>query len=259
MMISAKMPLMHIFPSGCRRIIRFLLAAAFLSVGCTPPASIPIETITYAQPAQARHSLLIVYLPGNGDRPAAFERHGLLDALRKRGIPADVVGVNAHLGYYTNGSIFRRLEEDVIGPARQKGYDRIWLVGNSLGAYGSLAYLGRHSREIAGAVLLGPFVADKETLDEVNKAGGLTNWNPGPVDPTDWKRGLMLLLKDYKSHPDSYPPIYLGYGRHDRFEISQRFLAGLLPPERVLVLAGGHEWWTWSKLWEQFLDKGIIK
>jgi pimeloyl-ACP methyl ester carboxylesterase len=247
------------FVRGCRRYLSIALAAAFFLFGCVPPVTVPIETVNYERPAPAQRSLLIVYLPGNGDKPTAFERHGLLGALRQKGIPADVVGVNAHLGYYRNGSIFQRLKEDVIDPARAKGYDRIWLVGNSLGAYGSLAYLGEHAEDIAGVVLLGPFVGDKEELEAVRKADGLAKWDPGPVDAMDWKKKLLLLLKDYGQHRDDYPPIYLGYGKFDKFAASQRFLAELLPPERVIELTGGHEWWTWSRLWEQFLDRGIIK
>ncbi len=244
---------------GCRRYLGIALAAAFLSSGCAPPVTVPIETVFYERPAPAPRPLLIVFLPGNGDKPTAFERHGLLDAVRKKCLPADVIGVNAHLGYYRNGSIFQRLQEDVIGPARAKGHDRIWLVGNSLGAYGSLAYLGNHRDDVAGVVLLGPFVGDREDLDAVRKAGGLAKWDPGPVEPADWKKKLLLLLKDYEQHKDAYPPIYLGYGKFDKFSASQRFLAELLPPEHVIVLTGGHEWWTWSRLWEQFLDRGIIK
>jgi len=246
--------------SGCLRVLLCALAAAFFASACGPPQpKVPLETILYERPAVSGKKLLIVLLPGNGDNPSAFEKHGLIDAVRKRGISADLVAVNAHLGYYLDGSIFRRLKEDVIGPARAGGYDRIWLAGNSLGAYGSLAYLDGHAGDVAGVVLLGPFVGEKETIEEVRRAGGLRNWDPGHVEPSDWKRRLMILLKEYQRNPGKYPPIYLGYGKFDRFAVSQRFLADILPADRVIELKGGHEWWTWSRIWEQFLDRGIIK
>ncbi|MGE5173202.1 MAG: hypothetical protein ACM3MD_05175 [Betaproteobacteria bacterium] len=51
-----------------------------------------------------------------------------------------MIVVNAHMGYYLNGTVFTRLKEDVIEPAKARGYDQIWLVGNSLGGYGSISY-----------------------------------------------------------------------------------------------------------------------
>jgi pimeloyl-ACP methyl ester carboxylesterase len=255
-----ELPAVKIKVSGCHRYLLCVLAAAFLSLGCMPPpVTVPLGTVFYEAPGSGGRRLLVVFLPGNGDKPNAFERQGLLDALRKKGVSADVVGVNAHLGYYANGSIFRRLKEDVIDPAKAKGVDRIWLVGNSLGAYGSLAYLGRHPGDIAGVVLLGPFVGDRDAIEEVKKAGGLMYWEPGPVEPADWKKSLLLLLKDYEQHPDAYPPVYLGFGKFDKFVISQRFLAELLPPDHVIELTGGHEWRTWMRIWERFLDKDILK
>lgn len=248
-----------LFSTGRLRSTVFAWAAVFLSTACAPKITIPIGTVWDFQPAPAEHRLLIVYLPGNGDPPDAFRRRGLLEAMRMRGIPADVVGVNAVLDYYNNGSVFRRLEEDVIGPAKAKGYRRIWLVGNSLGGYGALAYLGVHREEIAGVVLLGPFAGDRETIEEIDKAGGLRNWDPGPLEPADWKRKLLLFLKDYQQRPEAYPPVYLGFGSHDRLAESQRFLATILPPERVIEIPGGHEWRTWRELWQRFLEQGIIK
>ena len=243
-----------------RRTVMFALIAVFLFAACAPPtARIPLETIHYQRPIGGGHRLLIVFLPGNGDKPTAFEKRGLVDAVRSRGIDADMVAVNAHLGYYINGSFIRRLKEDVIGPAQAKGYDRIWLAGNSLGAYGSLSYLREHRQDISGVVLLGPFLGDKKLLKAVRKAGGLQQWDPGPITAKDWQETLMLLIKDYEKHPDRYPPLYLGYGASDRFSESQQFLAGMLPPDRVIVLKGGHTWWTWRAIWDQFLDRGIIK
>lgn len=245
---------------GCLSVLLCMLAAVLFTAACgPPPPRVPLETISYEHPALSGKKLLIVLLPGNGDKASSFEKHGLIEAVRKRGIPADLVAVNAHLGYYRDGSIFRRLKEDVIDPARARGYDRIWLAGNSLGAYGSLAYLDGRAEDVAGVVLLGPFVGEKETLEEVRAAGGLRNWDPGRVGPSDWKRRLMLLLKEYQRDPGMYPPIYLGYGKRDRFAASQRFLAGILPPDRVIELDGGHEWRTWSKIWEVFLARGIIE
>jgi enterochelin esterase-like enzyme len=48
--------------------------------------------------------------------------------------------------------------------------------------------------------------------------------------------------------------LYLGYGRDDRFSPAHSLLARALPADAIDVIDGGHDWRTWSKLWENFLD-----
>jgi enterochelin esterase-like enzyme len=50
--------------------------------------------------------------------------------------------------------------------------------------------------------------------------------------------------------------LYLGYGREDRFAQGLDLMAQALPPAAVQVIEGGHDWSTWSVLWERFLDLG---
>ena len=49
-------------------------------------------------------------------------------------------------------------------------------------------------------------------------------------------------------------PLYLGYGREDRFAKGHALMAAELPEKCVDVIEGGHDWRTWFKLWERFLD-----
>jgi hypothetical protein len=49
-------------------------------------------------------------------------------------------------------------------------------------------------------------------------------------------------------------PLYLGYGRDDRFALAYGLLAQTLSPDAVQVVPGGHDWQTWLTLWGQFLD-----
>jgi hypothetical protein len=48
--------------------------------------------------------------------------------------------------------------------------------------------------------------------------------------------------------------LFLGYGKDDRFSAAHEMLAAALPADCVEVVAGGHEWRPWLKLWEKFLD-----
>lgn len=231
-----------------------LMILASFQVGCSRPLTVPIEIVRLAGTEQPHHTLLI-YLPGNGDANDAFRRNGLIPLLRERNLYADIIGVNAHLGYYRNGSIMERLKRDVVDPARKNGYDRIWLVGNSLGAYGSIVYASRYPADISGVVLLGAYAGDRAIIREIEQAGGLHTWDPGTIKDKDWERQLWSWLKQYEGHASEYPPVYLGYGRGDRFTYAQDLLATVLPADRVVVVGGGHEWSTWKKAWGLLLER----
>lgn len=236
-------------------------AAALGVSGCPPRTPVPLEVVRYDAGNGKGHRSLLVFLPGRGDSASTFERHGLVAEVRERGLAADMIAVNAHLGYYRNNSIFTRLKEDVITPARAAGYDHIWLIGNSLGGYGALAYAKEYAQDISGMILLGPFLGDDDLITDIRRNGGLPSWSRGVVlgDPReDWGKRLWLWLNDCEQQEACFSKIHLGYGRGDRFSGGQGFLASLLPPEQVIAVDGGHDWPTWKKLWRMFLEKNIL-
>jgi pimeloyl-ACP methyl ester carboxylesterase len=239
-----------------------VLFFALISFGCYPQAKIPIETIQYdAQKVQGPRSL-IIFLPGNGDSITVFQKQGLIEAVRERELPIDMIAVDAHIGYYANWSILKRLNEDVIRPAKPRAYDQIWLVGDSLGAYGSISYAKQHPDEITGVVLLGPFLGDEELIDEIKQKGGLHSWDPGDITSATreaWERSIWAWFKEYDAKKKSALGIYLGYGRDDRFAYAQDYLATFMLPEHVIAIDGGHNWRTWKKIWLMFLDKKIFQ
>jgi pimeloyl-ACP methyl ester carboxylesterase len=218
--------------------------------------------------------MLFVFLHGNGDPTSVFDEEGFIAAVRSRGIGADMISVDAHIGYYVNKSIVTRLKEDVIGPARAKGYDHIWLIGNSLGGFGSLAYAWQCPNEISGIVLLGPYLGEPPILADIRHAGGLLQWKPGDVPletKEDAEKHVWLWLKEHglpgqamageqdcPKKQGCVPKIYLGYGTDDRYFYAQDYLASLLPREQVIAIDGGHSWSTWKKLWNGFLDNKIF-
>ena len=247
------------------------LLCVLLAFGCYPPPKAPLETLHYDLPA-GDHRQLLIFLPGNGDALDTFDKEGLLAAVRSRNLPVDIVSVNAHIGYYMNGSIFTRLKEDVIDPAKARGYKRIWLLGNSLGGYGSLSYARQYPQDIAGVVLLGPFLGDKKIIREIKDAGGLQKWDPRDIpsgsregwDKELWKwlkdedqqKGFWHWVKNCDAEEDGCPSrIYLGYGKRDRFSPGQNLMAEILPAENVFAIDGGHNWSTWKKLWDLVLDR----
>jgi len=47
----------------------------------------------------------------------------------------------------------------------------------------------------------------------------------------------------------------MGYGEDDRFVMSNRLVAAVLPPAQVFTTEGGHQWAPWRRLWARFLDR----
>src|SRR5205814_411265 len=137
---------------------------------------------------------LLVLLPGRGDRAEDFASHGFVDAAAR--LPVDCVAVDATLGYYMKRTIVTRLLEDVIAPARQAGYRRVWLVGISMGGLGALATAQQHETDIEGILLLAPFLGDEEVIDEISARGRLARWTPSPAaDGSDDYHRLWRWLK----------------------------------------------------------------
>ncbi len=252
---------------------RFVVPCFFLLLvfACYPAPKAHLDIFRYDSPeGQQKH--LFVFLPGNGDSPEMYWKKGLVQAVRSRKLPIDMIAVDAHIGYYMQGTVFDRLKQDVIEPAKARGYRRIWLVGNSLGGYGSISYARLHPQDVTGVILLGPFLGDRKIVQEIRDAGGLGAWEPGDIPEKNsqesWEKQLWKWLKDAGQQKDfwlwvrdcdeenSCPArIYLGYGKRDRFSPGQKLMAESLPLDDVIEIEGGHNWSTWKKLWDIILDR----
>ena len=163
-------------------------------------------------PVPEKDRILLVMLPGVNDVPEDFLKRGFVEAIRNRGLPVDVVAADAHMEYYAKHSIIDRLAADVIAPARKQGYARIWLMGISLGGFGSMAYVCEHATEIEGVILLAPYLGPRGLIDEIGRAGGLNSWQPGKMLRDDEERRVVAWLKEYRAKNPTLPAIYLGYG-----------------------------------------------
>lgn len=220
----------------------------------------PLDVLRYTPADGKRHDNLIVFLRGRGGSHRSFEKEGFVSAVRQRGLPFDMVAPNAHVGYYVARSFVVRLKADVIDPAKAEGYRRIWLVGASMGGMGALWYMRLHPGDVDGVYAISPFLGDPEIIDEIAEAGGVRNWSPGTYDPSeDWQRLLWDWLKTDAGNPDAPIPLYLGYGKEDRFVKAHRLLAAILPPERVYTADGGHDPETMRRVWLRFLDDGRLQ
>lgn len=245
-----------------RRLAPSLLALTTLLIaGCASrPTTVPIATERYPSSCPAATRTLLVLLPGVYSDPKEFAQEGFVDAVRERGLAVDVVGVDAHLGYYEKGIVIERLRTDVIAPAQAQGYSAIWVLGISLGGFGGMLYAQERPGELAGLVALAPYLGERATSTEIDNAGGLARWQApvGSLDLTQKEpreQALWRWLQGYSAtaQPSARPPMYLGYGVGDRFRFSHRLLAATLPPERVFTTEGGHDWPQWRRLWRAVL------
>jgi pimeloyl-ACP methyl ester carboxylesterase len=251
-----------------RRILGLLLLAVIGTIGTIwtsgcyrpKPATVPLRTLALAgRPAGSPGTpCLVIFLPGRGDGPEEYLRNGFPEALRKAGSQCAMMGADAHLGYYNDRSIVQRLDEDVIGPAREHGIKEIWLVGISLGGLGSLLYTREHPGDVNGLVLLSPYLGEDDVVNEVKGAGGLAAWSPRQPPAEGDFRALWLFLKGFEKPDPALPPTWLGYGTKDRLREPDEMLAAVLLPSHVFTAEGGHKWSTWRKLWEQLLATGMV-
>lgn len=205
---------------------------------------------------------VVVFLPGVRDEAEDFAEHGFIEAMRTRGLSVDVVAADASLAYYTAGEFVERLGNDVVRPARARGYEQVWLMGLSLGGRGTLIYARAHPEEITGVLALSPYMGNPKITKEISAAGGLASWR-APQKLTSrvasdlaHQRELWRWLQAVTSGTERGPAIYLGWGTSD-YWLGESFglLGRALPPERVFPVEGGHRWATWEKAMKRFLEE----
>jgi hypothetical protein len=218
--------------------------------GCFPRGdpSKPIPTFLIEAPQKAQR--LVVVLPGRGDDLNDLRKSGIAQAVQSAWPDADVVLTGLALGYYMEGQAERRLHDEVIVPARRRGYSQVWLVGASLGGMGALMYDRAYPNQVSGMVLLAPYLGEKPICSEIAAAGGVAAWQPPPqpaaITADNFQQELWRHLQTWSRHPEAARNVWLAYGNSDRLRESMPLLASLLPPAHVLVREGGHEWEVWT-------------
>ncbi len=255
---------MQILPARRLPMLSLLLCGALWLAGCAGlrKADAPLAATLEKSRCTPRADTLLVLLPGAYSAPAEFLREGFVEALHEDRLAVDAMLVDAHLGYYNGRNILERLEADVIAPARRDGYKVIWIAGISIGGFGGLLYAQTHPGELAGLVVLAPYLGQRSLSSDIANAGGLARWR-GPLDDppgSDPRRPdetqLWQWLRGYVGTSAAFgarPPLYLGYGVDDRFAFSHQLLAAALPADRVFTTEGGHDWPEWRRLWRRML------
>ncbi len=192
----------------------------------------------------------MVWLPGAYHCAQDFVTSGFAEKAHARRAALDLLFIDLEPAHLGDRSAVRNLRDDVVLPARAAGVS-LWLGGISLGGLIALSYAACYPDELDGLCLLAPYLGNRMLTGEIARARGLAAWHPGELAETDEERRIWRYIKTRSA---ASRPLYLGYGRGDRFCAAHQLLAATLPADAVDVVAGGHEWPTWVRLWENFLD-----
>ena len=240
---------------GTSLMNRILIALATLGVaGCIAigDSTRPIAAETFAAPRPPAARTLVIVLPGFGVDAQEMRDRGIAHTIQEAWPEADVLLTSATFAYYRDGKLVRRLHEDVVAPAVHAGYRRIWLAGASMGGMGALLYEREHGALLTGVVLFAPFLGDHALLEEIRKAGGLRNWDPGPlpesIDATNYQRHVWKMVREWTERPERASRVWVASGSEDRMVNGARLLATALPEGRLIEMSGGHTWNTWIVL-----------
>ena len=212
-------------------------------------ASLPIATELLPAPQPSPARTLVIVLPGRADDGRGENERGMARAIHEAWPGADVVLTSATYAYYRDGTVVERLHVDVVAPALRAGYRRIWLAGASMGGMGAMLYERAHPGTVTGVVLFAPFLGDEPLLQEIRRAGGVRQWDPGPlpaaVDARNYQRQVWKHIRD---EPALASRVWLACGSDDYLLSGARLLATTLPDGRFLEMPGSHDWRTWSRM-----------
>ena len=212
--------------------------------------SSPLRTLQ--QSCGARQ--LIILLPGAYMTAADYVSAGFFSVLSQRQLALDITAVDLDLAAISDGSALPALHAEIITPARQQGYEKIWLGGISLGGLLALCYAADQTDSIDGLCLLAPYPGSRLTTNAIARAGGLANWQATAEELTDPEFRMWRWLQK----PPPELPIFVGYGREDRFAEGMQKIAECFPATARHAIPGQHEWAVWQVLWARFLDNLML-
>lgn len=208
-----------------------------------------MHSIFCAAIAGAKAPTQMIWLPGAYDSAQDFVDEGFVHAAAKRRVPLDLQFVDLDMQHLSDRDAVRRLRSEIVLPVLESGA-MVWLAGISLGGLVALDYARSNPGELHGFCLLAPYLGNRMLINEIAATSGLAGWEPGALAESDAERGIWRYIKTRVD----LSKLFLGYGKDDRFSAGYDMLAAALPANGVEVVAGGHDWGTWLKIWENFLD-----
>ena len=194
-------------------------------------------------------SRALVLLPGAQMYAAHIAQAGLPDALTESGVKLDLHVPDLHLDPVDSAAASRRLSEEVLAPLHEQ-YPEIWLGGISLGGMLALHHAQRDASGLSGLCLIAPYPGSRLTTNTIARAGGIEAWEPDERQRLDTEFQVWAGVR--KGLPRL--PVFMGYGKGDRFAGAMRPLAEELPDVSLHELDGGHDWSAWIPVWRRFLE-----
>ena len=215
--------------------------------GCAfiQPTRVPIESHYFN--FDKSNSILVVLLPGFGDRPEEFVTHGTVEQIIACQSAVNILGVNSHFGYYRKSIIVERLREDIIIPARASGIEQVWLIGISMGGLGSLITQRENPDKVQSVIVMAPYIGEWDEISQYisDSEKAAQSIRPEFIDLWQW----------LTSYPKGEANITLAFGAEDHLNPQHRWFSSLLADSQVVKAPGGHKWATWKTLWPQALQK----
>lgn len=240
--------------------VRGIAVLSLIACGACFRAPVPMTKIDY--PVNPPPRCLVVLMPGAGSVAADFEKEGFVQKLQASGLSLDVVAANATFGYYMKETMLPRVHEDVFTPLlAAKKYEKRWIMGMSMGGFGSLFYAKHYPEDVDGVFAMAPWLGDEKLSREIREAGGLKKWAapaPEPTNGDNYQRQLWRWLQEVTNDPAKGPDVWIGWGKDDSLGPADQLVADALPPEKVLMTEGGHDWPPWNVLVERFLKDGPL-
>lgn len=230
------------------------LLFVWLTISACAP-KVPIPVLEYGKMDASENQNLLILLRGRGGSHRDFAKHGIIDEVRKRNLPFDIVAPAAHFGYYRTETLPERLKQDIIDPARAMGYRNIWLAGFSMGGLGSLFTIRSYPNDIDGVILISPFLGSGSILEEIKTSGGVGNWFLPIEKSHKWQYTIWGWIKEYETDKDSYPEIYLGFGDDDSMTgEGPILLSQSLDQNKHFSVPGNHNYKTFKEIWRLHME-----
>lgn len=205
--------------------------------------------------ADAGNAGCIVLLPAARQRLEDFIDAGFDRALQARGAAFELILADPMPSHLNDRSWMSRLRDEIVLPARAAGRP-LWLGGISLGAFMALRFAAEASQAIDGLCLIAPYLGSRIVAADIARHADLRDWTAGELTEEDDERIVWRFVRDLHTSPSQ---LFLGLGHKDRFADTQQLLARSLPPACCLMLEGGHEWPVWRRLWDNFLERHLVR
>jgi Putative esterase len=236
-------------------LLRALLGAGLsllVSACATGKLKEPMPSVMVPAPHAAASHPLVIVLPGRYDSLEDLQTSGIAQAVQHGWPTADVLLVGATPPYYMDGGLVRRLREQVIGPARQKGYRDIWLSGASQGGLGTMLYERAVPDDVSGLVLFAPYMGSDNLIKRIAASGGPAQWQPplpkpAAADLENYQVEVWRVVHDWSSDAARVRNVWLACGADDDFLPAAKLIAMQLPAGHFIELPGGHDWKTWDQ------------